>query len=90
MCRPRALPARSGGDGARARVHTDGADPDRVSEAIVLRYADHPDYGPGRSRRIYFPAYADSGHMVTATEPEKFRDDVRTFLEQTGALAPLH
>jgi hypothetical protein len=64
----------------------DGADPDQVSETIVLRYADHPDYGPARSRRIRFPAYRDSGHMVPATEPEKFRDDVGLFLEQTGAI----
>ena len=65
----------------------EGADPDQVSEAIVLRYAEHPDYGPARSRRIRFPAYLDSGHMVPATEPEKFRADVALFLEQTGALA---
>jgi len=65
----------------------DGADPDQVSEAIVLRYANHPDYGPARSRRIRFPAYPDSGHMVPATEPEKFQHDVGLFLQETGAIA---
>lgn len=65
----------------------EGADPDRVSEAIVLRYAAHPSYGPARSRRIRFPAYLGSGHMVSATEPEKFQRDVELFLEEAGAIA---
>jgi hypothetical protein len=66
----------------------EGDDPDTVSESILVRYAEHEVHGPARTRRIRFPAYERSGHMVTASEPVKFRDDVRAFLSETGALAP--
>jgi serine carboxypeptidase len=72
-----------------ASADYDGDDPDAVSESIIVRYDEHPVYGPARTRQIRFPHYEHSGHMVTASEPQKFHDDVRAFLSETGALAPM-
>ena len=61
-----------------------GNDPDVASERIRLRFAASPDHGPATQRVVYFPTYAASGHMVTVSEPAKFRRDVGMFLSETG------
>jgi hypothetical protein len=66
-------------------VEYDGPNPDEVSEAFTVRFADHPVYGAGSSRLVRFPSYAESGHMVSVTEPAKLRDDVRQLLEDSNA-----
>jgi hypothetical protein len=63
-----------------------GPDPDEVSEAFEVRFADDAVRGAGSTRRVYLPRYTDSGHMVALTEPAKLHDDVHQFLVDTGAL----
>jgi hypothetical protein len=48
-----------------------GSDPDAPSERIKLSFDASPEL-------------ASSGHMVTTTEPAKFRHDVSVFLSETG------
>lgn len=62
-----------------------GSDPNEISEAFEVRFADHPIYGPATSRLVRFPSYAESGHMVPLTESAKLRDDVRRLLDDSNA-----
>jgi len=61
-----------------------GTDPDAPSERIRLSFHASAELGPAAERIVYFPSYASSGHMVTVTEPAKFRSDVSVFLSETG------
>jgi hypothetical protein len=59
-------------------------DSNTPSERIFVEYAADAKLGPATRREIPFPTFAESGHMITFSEPERLRQVVATFLEETG------
>lgn len=59
--------------------------PDQVSEAIELRFGETATRA-ARSRVVRFPAYANSGHVVSATEAGELHRDVSSWLDEAPSM----
>jgi hypothetical protein len=67
-----------------------GGDPNSPSEHILLDYAELPGVWEAGQRDVYFPTFEHSGHPVTLSEPARFFEVSRDFIERTARFAHAH